>query len=86
MNKQTTINFLESLVNDRFESVERIEQELYSLFEVPIKLEHVYYEESFDHNLIGTIETNDIFVDIDIYFLNDKQDNFYITEVGYEFQ
>lgn len=39
-----------------------------------------------DYNLAGEFDGKDIYCDLDIYYLIDRQGNYYITEIGYNFE
>lgn len=89
--KSDYIEKFESLVNKRFETLEKLEKYLIKEFKPinELKLEFSYnnYEKDFPHdwNILCLIENIDIYCDLDIYFLYDRYQNLYITEVGYEF-
>ena len=82
---------LENLVGRRFETLQKLNEYLteYLKAHTPIYLEFTDNNWESDHtpdfNLIGCCETDLVFCDIDIYFLWDRENNLYITEVGYEF-
>lgn len=82
---------LENLVGRRFETIGTLNEFLtdYLLSKNPINLDFAYQnwesDHTFDFNLIGECETELVYCDIDIYFLWDRENRLYITEVGYEF-
>ena len=82
---------LEKLVGRRFETIQALNDFLkdYLGSKDNIHLELAYQnwerEHTPDFNLIGCCETDLVYCDIDIYFLWDRENNLYITEVGYEF-
>jgi hypothetical protein len=83
---------LENLVGRRFETIEKLNEFLteYLASDKPIKLDFAYQNDERDHttdwNLIANCENEFVFCDFDIYFLYDRYNNLYITEVGYEFE
>ena len=83
---------LEKLVGRRFETIAKLESYLteYLASDKPIKLEYASQNHESDHtadwNLIANCENEFVFCDFDIYFLYDRYNNLYITEVGYEFE
>ena len=83
---------LENLVGRRFETIEKLNEFLteYLASNKPIKLDFAYQNNESDHtvdwNLIANCENEFVFCDFDIYFLYDRYNNLYITEVGYEFE
>ena len=87
-----TIQKLEKLVGRRFETIEKLNEFLteYLASDKPIKLEFAYQNNEIEHtadwNLIANCENEFVFCDFDIYFLYDRYNNLYITEVGYEFE
>ena len=87
MNKKEAVNYMESIVHYRFQNLQDLQAKLKDLFEVFVLLEQGYLDKAYyDNYLVGLIERNDLFIDIDIYYLKDNKDNYYITEVGYDFQ
>ena len=89
MNKQQYIEEFERFVHKRFKSKKDLEQYLQKHFNTTnkVKLEFASMQEKdflHDYNLICLIENNEIFCDLDIYFLYDKHKYLYITEVGCE--
>jgi hypothetical protein len=97
--KQETIAFLNQLVHQRF-SIENLNKKLSTFFGASIVVYNASQgridngeddDELSDYNLMFSFETEDLFVDGDIYFLPMRRVGFdgatmYITEVGYEFQ
>jgi hypothetical protein len=97
--QQETINFLESLVHSRF-SLESLNKKLSDFFGEKVKVYNASQgridngeddDELADWNLMFGFESDELFVDGDIYFLPMRREGFdgatmYITEVGYEFQ
>jgi hypothetical protein len=97
--KQETIAFLNQLVHKRF-SIENLNKKLSTFFGASIVVYNASQgridngeddDELSDYNLMFSFETEDLFVDGDIYFLPMRRVGFdgatmYITEVGYEFQ
>ena len=93
------IEFLEALVHNRF-SLESLNEKLSTFFGVKIEVYNASQgridsgeedDELSDWNLMFGFESEDLFVDGDIYFLPMRSEGFdgatmYITEVGYEFQ
>lgn len=83
---------LEKLVGRRFETIEKLNEFLtgYLASDKPIKLEYASQnyesEHTADWNLIANCENEFVFCDFDIYFLYDRYNNLYITEVSYEFE
>jgi hypothetical protein len=83
---------LENLVGRRFETIAKLESYLteYLASDKPIKLEYASQNYESDHtpdwNLISNCENEFVFCDFDIYFLYDRYNTLYITEVGYEFE
>lgn len=82
---------LENLVCRRFETIGALNEFLtdYLGSKDNIDLEFAYQNWEIDHtcdfNLICECETELVYCDIDIYFLWDRENRLYITEVGYEF-
>lgn len=82
---------LKKLVGRRFETIGALEECLTEYFETTkkVQLDFAYQNWESDHtcdwNLICCIETEFIYCDTDIYFLWDRENRLYITEVGYEF-
>ncbi len=97
--QQETINFLEGLVHNRF-SIESLNAKLSEFFGTKIEVHNASQgriengeedDELVDWNLMFAFESDELFVDGDIYFLPMRREGFdgatiYITEVGYEFQ
>jgi hypothetical protein len=97
--EQETINFLEGLVHNRF-SIESLNAKLSEFFGTKIEVHNASQgriengeedDELVDWNLMFAFESDELFVDGDIYFLPMRREGFdgatiYITEVGYEFQ
>ena len=97
--QQETINFLESLVHSRF-SLESLNKKLSDFFGEKVEVYNASQsridngeddDELVDWNLMFGFESDELFVDGDIYFLPMRREGFdgatmYITEVGYEFQ
>ena len=97
--QQETINFLESLVHSRF-SLESLNKKLSDFFGEKVEVYNASQsridngeddDALADWNLMFAIEHEELFVDVDIYFLPMRREGFdgatmYITEVGYEFQ
>jgi hypothetical protein len=97
--QQETINFLESLVHSRF-SLESLNKKLSDFFGEKVEVYNASQgridngeddDELADWNLMFGFESDELFVDGDIYFLPMRREGFdgatmYITEVGYEFQ
>ncbi len=97
--KQETITFLNGLVNNRF-SIESLNEKLSTFFGVSIVVYNASQgridngedgDELSDYNLMFAFESEDLFVDGDIYFLPMRRvgldgATMYITEIGYEFQ
>jgi len=97
--KQETINFLEGLLHSRF-SIETLNEKLSTFFGIKVEVYNASQgridsgeedDELCDWNLMFSIENEELFVDIDIYFLPMRREGFdggtmYITEVSYEFQ
>jgi hypothetical protein len=82
------IKFLNSLVHNRFNE-ETLTNKLSEFFDYKVKLFISDYE-SPDYNYCFNIDTDDLFLDVDIYYLIQKNasfdgSTFYITEVSYEF-
>jgi len=99
--QQETINFLETLVHNRF-SIDSLNEKLSNFFGVKIEVYNASQgridsgeddDELSDWNLMFCFESEDEAsspVDADIYFLPMRREGFegstmYITEVGYEF-
>jgi hypothetical protein len=86
MDRQQAITYMESIVFHRFQDLQELQAKLKELFEISVPLEQGYLDKAYyDNYLVGLIERDDLFIDIDIYYLKDNKDNYYITEVGYEF-
>jgi len=97
--KMETIIFLEELVHERF-SIESLNEILSTFFGVSVEVYNASQERIdngeeddglVDWNLMFGFESEDLFVDGDIYFLPMRREGFdgatiYVTEVGYEFQ
>ena len=97
--QQETVTFLEGLVHSRF-SLETLNEKLSTFFGVKIEVYNASQgridngeddDELADWDLMFGFESEDLFVDGDIYFLPMRSEGFdgatmYITEVGYEFQ
>ncbi len=97
--QKETINFLESLLHCRF-SLESLNKKLSDFFGEKVEVYNASQsridngeddDELADWNLMFAIEHEELFVDVDIYFLPMRREGFdgatmYITEVGYEFQ
>lgn len=92
MNKYEYIAILEDFVGRRFDTVKELETVLTKKLnlEKKIKLDFssINWERDFlaDWNFCGSFEQDDIYCQFDIYFLYDREQNLYITEVGYEFE
>lgn len=90
--KKETIQKLEKLVGRRFETIAKLESYLTEYLESdkPIKFDFSYQNYEIDHtadwNLIANCENEFVFCDFGIYFLYDRYNNLYVTEVGYEFE
>jgi hypothetical protein len=89
--KDQAIEFLESLVNFRFNE-QSLNKHLSDFFGVEVKVEDVSRDddELVDYNYIFNIDTKHLFIDVDIYFLKQRKvgfddATFYVTEVGYFF-
>ena len=82
---------LENLVGRRFESIDTLKEFLTDYCQASNKVDIDFASQNWeedhtcDWNLICNIENEFIFCDIDIYFLLDRENRLYITEVGYEF-
>ena len=97
--KQETIAFLNQLVHQRF-SIENLNKKLSTFFGASIVVYNASQgridngeddDELSDYNLMFSFETEDLFVDGDIYFLPMRRVGFdgatmYITEIGYSFE
>ena len=97
--KQETIAFLRQLVHKRF-SIESLNKKLSTFFGASIVVYNASQgriddgedgDELSDYNLMFSFETEDLFVDGDIYFLPMRRVGFdgatmYITEIGYSFE
>jgi hypothetical protein len=95
---QETINFLKGLVHHRF-SLESLNKKLSDFFGEKVEVYNASQgridngeddDDLADWNLMFGIEHEELFVDVDIYFLPMRREGFdgatmYITEVGYEF-
>ena len=83
---------LENLVGRRFETIGILENYLteYLASDKPIILDFAHQNYESDHtadwNLIANCKNEFVFCDFDIYFLLDRENRLYITEVGYEFE
>lgn len=81
----------EHLVGQRFQTLSELENYLqkYLQSDNEIRLDFSTQNYELDHtadwNLVGYMENGFISCDFDIYFLWDREQNLYITEVGYEF-
>ena len=87
-------DFLESLVNQRF-NMKTLTENLSKAFDEKIEAEIVNEDDETntitDWNIMFNSEKEDTFGYFDIYMLKMRNDNldgsnFYVTEVGYEFQ
>jgi|688.fasta_scaffold1172198_2 hypothetical protein len=88
MSQAEIIKFLNSLVHCRFDE-RTLTNELSEFFDCKVELFKSDYE-SPDYNYCFNIDTDDLFLDVDIYYLIQKNasfdgSTFYITEVSYEF-
>jgi hypothetical protein len=90
--KKQAIDFLESLVSSRFNE-QSLNKHLSDFFGVEVKVADIsrYDDGLVDHNYIFNIDTEHLFIDIDIYFLKQRKSGFddatfYITEVAYHFE
>ena len=97
--KQETIAFLNQLVHKRF-SIENLNKKLSTFFGASIVVYNASQgridngeddDELSNYNLMFSFETEDLFVDGDIYFLPMRRVGFdgatmYITEIGYSFE
>ena len=90
MDKQQYAEKFESLVGKRFDTLAKLEEYLTKEFQthenVKLDFSYINYEEDFlpDWDLCGLIDNYDIYCDLDIYFLYDREQHLYITEVGYD--
>ena len=80
----------ERLVGKRFNTIAKLEHylttEFNTLKDVKLDFSYINHEEDFlpDWDLCGLIENDEIYCDLDIYFLYDREQHIYITEVGYD--
>ena len=80
----------ERLVGKRFNTISKLEHylttEFNTLKDVKLDFSYINYEEDFlpDWDLCGLVENKEIYCDLDIYFLYDREQHIYITEVGYD--
>ena len=90
MTKQEYAEKFEELVGKRFHTLAELEDYLTDEFKtiekVKLDFSYINYEEDFlpDWDLCGLVEDYDIYCDLDIYFLYDREQRLYITEVGYD--
>ena len=90
MTKQEYAEKFEDLVGKRFHTLAELEDYLTNEFKtiekVKLDFSYINYEEDFlpDWDLCGLIENYDVYCDLDIYFLYDRKQQLYITEVGYD--
>jgi hypothetical protein len=90
--KEKCMMELECLVGKRFETLGALRDYLIDTLKPTRPLEMEFASQNYeightpDWNLVGNIENDDIFCDFDIYFLFDRENNLYVTEVWYEFE
>lgn len=89
--KKDYIKRFENLVGRRFETLGKLEKHLTQYLQADNEIRLDFSEQNYeiehtsDWNLIGRLENDFISCDFDIYFLWDRGNNLYITEVGYDF-
>jgi hypothetical protein len=90
MTKQEYAEMFEKLVGKRFKTLaeleEYVEYKTKSNKKVRFDFSYINYEEDFlaDWDLCTYIENDEVSCDLDVYFLYDRYQYVYITEVGYE--
>lgn len=90
MNKEQYAMKFEELVGKRFDTLAKMEQYITNEFHTTERFKcdfsYINFEEDFlqDWDLCGLVENDEVYCDIDIYFLYDREQHIYITEVGYE--
>ena len=86
------IETLENYVGKRFNSLRFLEEDLSKSLRSKKDIKLSYSSQNYetehtpDWNLIGSVDSEEVFCDFDIYFLYDRHKNLYITEVGYVFE
>jgi hypothetical protein len=86
--EKAVIHDLESLVDERFDSLESLKEVLEAKFKCEIDLIQSYKNDEldeFDFLLVGNLDSKEVFCDFDIYYAKSKN-HFIITEVSYEFE
>ena len=93
MNNKEINKKLESLVGSRFETIEALNEKLSILFDTKVKVEKYEKSESVKREL-PTIDEQFLFsiindkidlgIDVDLFYIVDKAERFYITETSFE--
>lgn len=90
MTKQEYAEMFEKLVGKRFKTLaeleEYVEHKTKSNKKVRFDFSYINYEEDFlaDWDICTYIDNKDMCCDLDVYFLYDRYQYVYITEVGYD--
>lgn len=92
MTKQEYAEKFEDLVGKRFRTIAELENYIHKKFNnkhrTRFDFSYINYEEDFtpDWDLCTYIENDEMSCDLDVYFLYDREQRIYITEVGYEIE
>lgn len=92
MTKQEYAEQFEGFVGKRFKTIEELEEFVKCIIKseerVRFDFSYINYEEDFlaDWDLCTYIKNDEMCCDLDVYFLYDRYQYIYITEVGYEIE
>ena len=92
MTKDYYIETINGMVGKRFETLGALNYYIKKYlkvgenFSMDFSSQNYENAHSCDWELISLIENEDVYCHLDIYFLWDRYNNLYITEVGYEFE